>query len=232
MKKMKIAVLGMSLLTIISCGSAQGNGALIGTGAGAALGALAGRLIGGSTSSTLIGTAIGGAVGAASGTLIGRHMDKVKAQAQAAAENATVENITDANGLAAVRVTFDSGILFATGKYNLNASAQNQLSKFSNVLKTNTDCSVGILGYTDSTGSDATNQTLSENRANAVKSYLVGQCGVPSTQIRDVIGYGENPDYLVRDANGKENLAASRRVEVVLYASQEMIDKANAGTLQ
>ena len=231
MKKMKIAVVGMSLLTLISCGNATGNGALIGTGAGAALGALAGRLIGGNTKSTVIGTAIGTAVGATTGTLIGKHMDKVKAEAAAAAANATVENITDANGLSAVRVTFDSGILFATGKYNLSSSAQTELAKFSSVLKNNTDCSVGILGYTDSTGSEATNQTLSENRANSVKNYLVGQCGVPMTQIKDVIGYGENPQYLIMDANGKENLAASRRVEVVLYASQAMIDKANAGTL-
>lgn len=231
MKKMKLAVLGMSLLTIVSCSTSAGNGALIGTGAGAALGALAGRLIGGNTKGTLIGTAIGGAVGATTGTLIGKHMDKVKAEAAAQLANAQVESITDANGLSAVRVTFDSGILFQTGKYNLNTSAQNELINFSSVLKNNTDCSVGILGYTDSTGSEATNQTLSENRANSVKNFLTGTCGVSASQIKNVIGYGENPDYLIKDANGKENLAASRRVEVILYASQAMIDAANAGTL-
>lgn len=227
---MKLAVLGMSLLTLVSCGNATGNGALIGTGAGAALGALAGKLIGHNTKSTVIGTAVGAAVGATTGTLIGKHMDKVKAEAAAKLANAQVENIVDVNGLPAVRVTFDSGILFATGKYNLNASAQNELKNFSSVLKNNTDCSVGILGYTDSTGSEATNQKLSDNRANAVKNYLVS-CGTPATQITHVIGYGENPAYLIKDANGNEDLAASRRVEVVLFASQAMIDAANAGTL-
>lgn len=227
---MKLAVLGMSLLTLVSCGNATGNGALIGTGAGAALGALAGKLIGHNTKSTVIGTAVGAAVGATTGTLIGKHMDKVKAEAAAKLANAQVENIVDVNGLPAVRVTFDSGILFATGKYNLNASAQNELKNFSSVLKNNTDCSVGILGYTDSTGSEATNQKLSDNRANAVKNYLVS-CGTPATQITHVIGYGENPAYLIMDANGNEDLAASRRVEVVLFASQAMIDAANAGTL-
>ncbi|MDO4196158.1 MAG: OmpA family protein [Prevotellaceae bacterium] len=230
MKKMKLAVLGMSLLTLVSCGSATGNGALIGTGAGAALGALAGRLIGGNTKGTIIGTAVGSAVGATAGSLIGKHMDKVKAQAAAAAQNATIENIVDVNGLPAIRVTFDSGILFATGKYNLNETAKAELAKFANVMKNNTDCSIGILGYTDSTGSDATNQTLSENRAKSVQTYL-NSCGVTNNQIQTVQGFGENPAYLIMGADGKEDLAASRRVEVVMYASQAMIDAANAGTL-
>lgn len=230
MKKMKFAAVAMSLLMIVSCGSYTKNGALIGTGAGAAVGALAGKLIGGSGKSTVIGTAVGAAVGATAGTLIGKHMDKVRAEAAAAAANAQVENIVDVNGIPAVRVTFDSGILFATGKYNLNETAQTELRNFSNVLKNNTDCSVGILGYTDSTGSEATNQTLSENRAKSVKTFLTS-CGTPASQITHVIGYGENPQYLIKDANGNENLAASRRVEVVLFASQAMIDAANAGTL-
>lgn len=228
---MKLAVIAMSLLTIVSCGSYTKNGALIGTGAGAAVGALAGKLIGGSTKSTVIGTAVGAAVGATTGTLIGKHMDKVKAEAAAQLQNAQVDEITDANGLSAVKVTFDSGILFKTGKYDLNTSAQTELKNFSTVLKNNTDCSVGILGYTDSTGSEATNQTLSENRAKSVQNYLT-TCGVGASQIKNVIGYGENADYLVKNADGTENLAASRRVEVILYASQAMIDAANAGTLK
>ena len=46
------------------------------------------------------------------------------------------------------------------------------------------------------------------------------------------MGYGEDPQYLVYDANGKEDRNASRRVEVYLYASESMIKAANAGTLQ
>ena len=91
---------------------------------------------------------------------------------------------------------------------------------------------VAILGFASSDGSDATNLTLSQNRANAVTSYLTGTCGVKGVQIKSTEGYGEDPQYLVMDANGKEDRNASRRVEVYLYASDAMIAAANAGTLQ
>src|SRR3712207_1726414 len=173
MKKMKLAVLGMSLLTIVSCSTAQGNGALLGTGAGAVLGAIVGKLAG----NTAVGAAIGSAVGAGTGAVIGRRMDKVKAEAAAALANAKVEETTDANGLSAVKVTFDNGILFNVGKSALQLTAKNELANFSNVLKNNSDCSVSIQGYASSDGSDAINLTLSQNRADAVKSYLVATCG-------------------------------------------------------
>lgn len=229
MKKMKLAALALSLLTIVSCGTNAGNGALIGTGAGAALGAVAGRLIGGNAKGTTIGTAVGAAVGATAGTLIGKHMDKVKAQAAAKLAAANVESITDANGLSAVKVTFDNGILFTVGKADLQATAKSELAKFAALLKENTDCSVAVQGYASSDGSDDLNLKLSQNRANSVTNYLTG-CGVSAAQIASTVGYGET--NLVYDANGKEDAKASRRVEVYLYASQAMIDAANAGTLQ
>ena len=135
MKKIKIMTLTMCLLAIIGCQTKQGTGALIGTGGGAALGAIIGKLAG----NTAVGAAIGGAVGAGAGALIGRHMDKVAEEAAAQVENAKVEEVTDANGLKAVKVTFDSGILFATNKSDLNSTSKNELAKFSTVLKNNAD---------------------------------------------------------------------------------------------
>ena len=176
MKKMKLMTLGMCLAMIVSCGSATKNGALIGTGGGALLGAIIGKIAG----NTAVGAAVGGAVGAGAGALIGKHMDKVKAKAEAL-ENAKVEEITDANGLKAVKVTFDSGILFATNKATLNASSKAELSNFANVLKSDPQLAVDIQGYTDSTGNDAINNPLSQNRAQSVATYLT-QCGVPTSQ--------------------------------------------------
>ncbi len=225
MKKMKLAVLGMSLLTIVSCSTSAGNGALIGTGAGAVLGAVVGKL----TGNTVVGTAVGGAVGATAGTLIGKHMDKVKAETAAKLANAKVEEATDANGLSAVKVTFDNGILFKVGKADLQTAAQTELANFATVLKNNTDCSVAIQGYASSDGSEQTNLTLSQKRADSVKSYLTGKCGVGASQIASSTGYGET-NLVMKD--GKEDVQASRRVEVYLYASQTMIDAAKAGTLQ
>lgn len=232
MKNAKTIALGMCMLTMVSgftftsCATKQGTGTLVGTGAGGALGALVGGLIGHGKGAA-IGTAIGAAVGAGAGTLIGRHMDKVAEQAKQV-ENAKVEQVTDANGLAAVKVTFDSGILFKINKFDLNANAKNDLAKFSQVLKNNTDCQVDIQGYTDSTGNDGINLPLSENRAKAVYNYLTS-CGVKASQFKNVAGYGSsNP---VGDNSTKAGQQANRRVEVYLYASQAMVDKANNGTL-
>ena len=232
MKKMKFMTLGMCLAVIVSCGTATKNGALIGTGAGAALGAIIGKIAG----NTAVGAAIGGAVGAGTGALIGKHMDKVKAQAQAV-QNAQVESVTDANGLQAVKVTFDSGILFATGSSTLSATAKNSLAKFAEVLKQNTDCDVAVQGYTDNAGwknstaeqSVQKNLNLSQQRAQAVTNYL-NSLGVSYNQIRSTTGFGEaNP---VADNSTAAGKAQNRRVEVYMYASQAMIQAAEAGTLQ
>lgn len=234
MKNAKTVALGMCMLTVVSgftftsCSTKQGTGTLIGAGGGAALGSIIGA-IAGHGKGAAIGAAIGGAVGAGAGTLIGRHMDKVAAQA-AQVENAKVETVTDANGLKAVKVTFDNGILFKVGKSDLQAGAKTDLTKFSQVLKNNTDCQVDIQGYASSDGSDQLNLTLSQSRANAVKNYLTSICGVSASQIKNAVGYGET--NLVTNADGTENRAASRRVEVYLYASQAMVDAANAGTLK
>ncbi len=64
MNKLKIATLGFCFLTIFSCATKQGTGALIGTGGGAVLGAIIGRIAG----NTAVGAAIGGAVGAGDGS--------------------------------------------------------------------------------------------------------------------------------------------------------------------
>lgn len=231
MKSIKVIamslVVALGLSSVVSCGTAAGNGALIGTGGGAVLGGVAGRLIGGKKG-TLIGAGIGAAVGATAGTLIGRHMDKVKAQAAAKAAQAQVQMIKDANGLDCIKVTFDGGILFATNKADLNASAKEQLAKFSDVLKTNTDCDVAVYGHTDSTGSDAVNLPLSKNRANSVSSYLK-TCGVSAAQIKDVQGLGSS--IPVADNATADGRSQNRRVEVYLYPSEAMIKAAEAGTL-
>lgn len=229
---MKIAVAGLCVLAVTSCATKQGTGALIGTGAGAAVGALIGKLAG----NTGVGAAIGGAVGAGAGALIGRHMDKVAAEA-AEVENAKVETVTDANGLQAVKVTFDSGLLFATGQSILAAASKNDLAKFATVLKNNSTCDIDIQGYTDNQGwknctaaqSQAKNQELSLDRATAVSSYLQS-LGVPATQFKSVQGFGEsNP---VADNSTAAGQKANRRVEVYLYASKAMVEAANNGTLK
>ncbi|MBR0274856.1 MAG: OmpA family protein [Prevotella sp.] len=232
MKKMKAMILTLCAGMIMMGCNNLGKGTTIGAVGGAVLGAVVGKLAG----NTAVGAAVGTAVGAGTGALIGKHMDKVKAQAEAV-KNAQVESVTDANGLQAVKVTFDSGILFTTGSSTLSNVAKQSLSNFANVLKTNTDCDVAIQGYTDNAGwknstaaqSAEKNQKLSLQRAQAVTAYLQS-VGVSAAQIRSTEGFGEaNP---VADNSTSAGKAQNRRVEVYMYASEAMINAANNGTLQ
>ncbi len=232
MRKIKVFILTLCAGIIMAGCNNLAKGTAIGAAGGAALGAVVGKLAG----NTLVGAAVGTAVGAGAGALIGRKMDKVKAQAQAV-QNAQVEEVTDSHGLQAVKVTFDSGILFNTSSAVLSQTAMNSLSNFANVLKQNTDCDVSVQGYTDNTGwknstaeqSVQKNQELSQQRAQAVTTYLQS-LGVSPTQIRSTQGFGEaNPIADNTTAAGK---AQNRRVEVYMYASEAMIKAAEAGTLQ
>ena len=227
MKSFKIIAIVLGLCVCLSgCKtwngmSKTGQGAIIGTGGGAALGSIIGALAG----NTAVGAVIGGAVGAGAGAVIGNRMDKVKKQAQALLPNATVESVKDANNLDAVKVTFDSGILFATNKADLNQTSKNELNNLANIMKQNSDVSIDVRGYTDSTGSDAINQPLSVNRAQSVANYLT-QNGVKYSQMKNVNGYGSsNPVASNETAAGRQQ---NRRVEVYLYASKEMIESAKA----
>ena len=155
MKKIKFFSIGLCFaLVLAGCNNTQ-KGAAIGAGGGAVLGAIVGKLAG----NTAVGAAVGAAVGTGAGVIIGKKMDKAKAQAEAV-KNAQVQQVTDINGLAALKVTFDSGILFATNKADLNASAKTSLSDFAKVLKANSDLDIAIIGPTDNTGSDAINHPL------------------------------------------------------------------------
>ena len=223
MKNLKMMTAGLCDLAVCSCATKTGTGALIGTGAGTAVGAIIGKIAG----NTAVGAAIGAAVGAGTGAIIGKHMDKVAAEA-AKVENAKVEEVTDANGLKAVKVTFDSGLLFATGKADLNNASKNDLAQFAGVLKNNTDCHVDVYGHTDSTGNDGINLPLSNNRAKSVVNYLVS-CGVANSHFQKIVGKGSSEP--VADNGTATGRQANRRVEVFLYASQAMVDAANAGNL-
>lgn len=239
MKKTKFMVLLLCVTMVLSgCGNMNNTakGGLLGGGGGAALGAVLGGIIG-KGKGAAIGAGIGAAVGAGAGVLIGKKMDKAAAEA-AAIEGAQVEQVTDVNGLQAVKVTFDSGILFGTGAASLSSEAKASLSKFANnVLKQNTGMDVDIYGYTDNQGwknstaeqSKQKNLNLSQERAQSVSTYLLS-CGVAGDQIQKVEGLGEaNPIADNSTAAGRQE---NRRVEVYMYASAEMIQQAEAGTLQ
>ena len=207
MKKIKslaiVAIAGALLLGETGCGSMTntGKGALIGGGSGAGVGAGIGALIGGGKGAG-IGAAIGAAVGTGAGVLIGKKMDKQQKELEAQlANSAKVEQTTDANGLQAIKVTFEGGILFPTGKYTLNSNAKS-----------------------DNTGSYQVNETLSGQRANAVRNFLIN-CGVTPSRIT---AQGIPMADYVASNDTPEGRAMNRRVEVYITANKQMIEQAQS----
>lgn len=234
MKLLKVtgmALLAMAVLvgeTGCSSMTQTGKGALIGGGGGAAVGAGIGALIGGGKGAG-IGSAIGAAVGAGAGALIGNKMDKQQKQLEEElGSQAKVEQTTDQNGLQAIKVTFDGGILFPTGKYTLNPQAQADLSRFAVSLKENPGTNVQIYGFTDNTGSFAVNQRLSGQRADAVMSYLANSGVSPTRLSAEGIPMA---DYVASN-DTPAGRAQNRRVEIYITADQKMIQQAEQGTLK
>lgn len=105
-----------------------------------------------------------------------------------------------------------SDVLFATGKYTLKPQTQISLAKVAGILQSYPGLKLQVEGYTDNTGSDMFNQKLSENRADAVRSFLIAQ-GVSPNNITST-GYGEsNP---VADNSTSAGRAKNRRVQLVV----------------
>ncbi len=230
MKKSKvftIAALSLCLVGTAGCSSMtnMGKGALIGGGGGAGVGAGIGALIGGGK-----GAGIGAAIGAAgAGTLIGRKMDQQKKQLEEElAQKAQVETVTDQNGLQAIKVTFNSGILFPTNGTTLNTSERQTLSGFASNLISNPETNVQIFGYTDNTGTMAVNERVANGRADAVRTFLVNS-GVSGSRITaEGIPMA---DYVASNETA-EGRAQNRRVEIYITANKQMIQQAENGTLQ
>jgi outer membrane protein OmpA-like peptidoglycan-associated protein len=103
-------------------------------------------------------------------------------------------------------------VLFATDRAELNANGVATVRKLAEVMQQNPDRTVLVEGFTDSTGSTAHNQDLSERRAQAVAQALTG-LGVPRERVA-MRGYGEA--YPVASNDNASNRQLNRRVEIVL----------------
>ena len=223
LNKKSIAALALSAaLVLTGCGlsnTAKGTG--IGAGAGALIGAGVGRVLG----NTAIGAAIGGVVGGTAGALIGKKMDKQKKELEKDVKDAKIESINDGQ---AIRVTFDSGILFATSSSTLSAASQATLRKFAANLAEHSQTDLLIVGHTDNTGNDRINDPLSYNRAESVRNFLASQ-GISTSRIK-VEGKGSHEP--VADNSTAAGRRENRRVEVYILPSKDMVKAAQDGTLK
>ena len=197
------------------------KGGLIGGLGGAVVGGVAGRLIGGK-SGTAKGAIIGAVVGGAGGALIGRRMDKQAAELRRDLEGAKVERVGEG-----IKITFASGILFNTNSSSLTPEAIGNIDQLAATVKKYADTNVVVEGHTDSSGSNAINQPLSERRAQAVSNEIQGQ-GVDSGRVT-ATGYGSTQP--VSDNTSASGKAANRRVEVAIFANEKMQKAAKRGQL-
>ncbi|MCK7537177.1 MAG: OmpA family protein [Marinilabiliales bacterium] len=185
------------------------KGAVVGTATGGAMGAVIGRASG----NTALGAIIGATVGGAAGAVIGNQMDKQAEEIKKTVPDAKVERVGEG-----IVVEFNSNVLFGFDESTLSADARTSLDKLVKVLDTYPDTDIEIQGHTDSKGSVAYNQALSERRAAAVSGYLEGQT-INASRLT-IKGFGEDlPKY---ENNTAEGRTENRRVEFLITANEKM----------
>ncbi|WP_299568370.1 OmpA family protein [uncultured Pedobacter sp.] len=221
--KFKTATVAIALsvgaMIFQSCDSL--NNTQKGAGIGAAAGGVIGALIGKKVGNTAVGAVVGAAVGGTAGGFIGKRMDKQAAEIKQAIPGAEV--IREGEGII---VRFDSGILFDFNKTDLKDAGKTNIQSLAASLNQYPGTDVKVYGHTDNIGTAAVNQTVSEKRAAAVKTYAVSQ-GVPASRLVTV---GKGFSEPVASNDTEEGRAANRRVEIVIVANDQLkAEAAKAG---
>jgi outer membrane protein OmpA-like peptidoglycan-associated protein len=226
MKKSRLLVASfatLSLLSVSACvtdpntGERKVSRTAIGAGGGALAGLLLGGLIGGGTG-RIIGAGIGGVAGGA----IGYTMDKQIKELRESTAGSGIDISPTDNGQA-ILVNLPEGVTFDVGSYSLKPQFRATLDDIARSMNQYPDSLIDVYGHTDSTGSDAFNQTLSENRARTVANYLSIQ-GVSGARVRSQ-GLGETMP--VADNATDEGRRRNRRVEIkIVPISQEQAQAA------
>lgn len=213
MKKTFIcSLLAVSMLTACATDPYTGESKVSKTAWGTGIGALAGAGIGALAGGEK-GALIGAGVGAAAGAGTGAYMD-VKARKLRQELLNTGVQVQEANGQ--IYLIMPGNITFDSNDANIKPAFQPVLNSIAKVINEYSKTMVQVNGYTDSTGSAATNNSLSLMRANSISNYLRLR-GVNGNRIVSN-GYGSsNPIASNATAAGREQ---NRRVEIVLINRQ------------
>lgn len=194
-------------LTLIGCSTA-GKRTAVGTGIGAAVGGIAGAVIGHQSGNKGKGAAIGAAIGGLAGGGYGAYLDKQAAELEKIAETRRTEK--------GIVTKLKGDILFSSGSSSVTPSAQSNVRQISAILAKYPEDIITIMGHTDSTGSNTTNQSLSQSRAQAIQQIMV-QNGVPGTRV-SAIGMGEGSPIASNATS--EGRAQNRRVEIQITVDE------------
>lgn len=184
------------------------KGAAIGGIAGAVVGAVIGNNRG--HHSAKRGAAVGAIAGTAAGAIVGHMIDKQEKELRQI-EGVNVQRTADDE----LNVTVNNDVLFDVNSSALRSASKSSLREMANVFEKYPETTIRVEGHTDSTGTAAYNERLSERRAASVKSYL-SNLGVGSSRLR-AIGYGESqPRATNGTASGRQ---LNRRVEIHIKAN-------------
>lgn len=212
MKKMSIKLRPLLLAAVATavaltgCADMQMSETQRNTAIGAGVGALAGAAIGGNTK----GAVIGAGVGAAGGYIWSKHMEQKRLAMERATMGSGVAVTQTADNQLKLNIPAD--VSFDTGRADIKPNMRPILDQFASGLSGQPNTEVRIIGHADATGSDALNDQLSVQRAQATKSYLAMR-GVDPNRIM-VAGRGEREP--IADNSTEAGRAKNRRVEIYL----------------
>jgi len=209
MLKNKITTLAVAIsLTLTGCASTN-------TEQGAAIGAIAGAVLGKATGNHKDKRLVwGAAIGAIAGAAIGDYMDKQEQEFRKELSSSGIDLVREGDNL---RLIMPANITFATGQSYISGNFHLTLNDIAKILVKYDKTLLSIEGHTDNVGSVAFNQSLSEDRAASVKSYLVNQSIIPE-RIK-TSGYGE-----LRPVSSNDNAqsrALNRRVEIQIIPNKQ-----------
>jgi outer membrane protein OmpA-like peptidoglycan-associated protein len=190
-------------------GEKKVNSASKGAGIGALAGAILGAATGDNSKERRERALIGAGVGALTGAGVGAYMDKQEAKLRAQLQGSGVSVTRSGNDLI---LNMPGNITFKTASADLNASFFRVLDSVSLVLKEYDKTTIDVEGHTDSDGSEAYNQQLSLDRANAVGSYLNSR-GVNGQRI---VAFGAGEARPIAPNTTPEGKQQNRRVELKL----------------
>lgn len=213
---MKSFALTLTLTALLVSGCANMTETQKGTATGAGIGAVAGGLIGAATAgghrgrSAATGAAVGAAAGAVGGYVWSKKMEEQRARMAEAAHGTGIDVSRTADNRLKLNIPADAG--FDVGRTEIRPALATVLTQFASTLNQHNVTTISIVGHTDSTGSDAINNPLSVERANATRDYLTAR-GVAPGRI-STAGRGEREPLANNDTEAGR--AQNRRVEIFI----------------
>ncbi len=208
MNALRSLLIGMIMASLIGCATNDPNARAK---TGAAIGAVTGAILGHQISHKN-GVVIGAVAGALAGGAVGNYMDNQQRDFNSALADEQRQNEIEMERLKddTLKLTMNSEVSFDFNSATIKPAFRNTLDKLADLLRKYNRTVVHVVGHTDSVGSEAYNQSLSERRARAVMDYLISR-GVPADRLRSE-GRGEREP---RDTNATEaGRQLNRRVEV------------------